>query len=77
MYEECRNKCLTENKPCVSNNCQQWINYSKDLNCTLIAVKNNGAMTLEETGERLGISYVAVKRIEDKALKKLTRKLED
>ena len=48
--------------------------YEKDLNCTLVAVDNHGSMTLRETGDRLGISFVRVKQIQDVALQKLAVK---
>tara|TARA_Y100000034_G_C6735449_1_gene326101 strand:+ start:472 stop:627 length:156 start_codon:yes stop_codon:yes gene_type:complete len=42
------------------------------LNCALIAVEKNGAMTLREIADRLEISFVRVKQIQDKALLKLS-----
>ena len=53
--------------------CRQWINYEEDKNCTLIAVEKNGNMTLREVADRLGVSFVRVKQIEDKLLKKLSK----
>ena len=46
-----------------------------DLNCTILAVKNNRGepMTLRQIGERLGVSFVRVKQIEDELLKKLAK----
>jgi DNA-directed RNA polymerase specialized sigma subunit len=38
----------------------------------LIAVEKHGSMTLREVSERLGISFVRVKQIQDKAVKKLS-----
>jgi len=52
--------------------CKYWIKYEDDLNCTLIAVEKHGSMTLREVSERLGISFVRVKQIQDKAVKKLS-----
>jgi len=50
-----------------------WLDYKEDQNCTLIAVKKNGQMTLEEVGKRLDISYVRVKQIEKASLMKLQK----
>ena len=61
--------------PCNNRDCRQWINYPEDNNCVLEAVRKNGKMTLRECAKRLGVSYVRVKQIEDKALKKLEKKL--
>ncbi len=60
---------------CQNKECRQWIDYSEDDNCVLVAVKKNGIMTLRECAKRLGVSYVRVKQIEDKAIKKLEKKL--
>tara|TARA_Y100000296_G_C5062226_1_gene200474 strand:- start:109 stop:537 length:429 start_codon:yes stop_codon:yes gene_type:complete len=53
--------------------CRHWIDYEDDLNCVLIAIENNGRMTLREAAERLNVSFVRVKQIQDKGLKKLTK----
>ena len=54
--------------------CRQWLDYEEDLNCTLIAVDKHGPMTLREVGDRLGISFVRVKQLQDIALAKLSAK---
>ena len=54
--------------------CNLWIKYGKDLNCTLVSVKKHGRLGLKEVGERLGISYVRVSQIEKEAFKKLKKK---
>lgn len=68
-------KCLEDNKKqgtaCTQVECRNWIDYEKDTNCVLEAVRKNGTMTLREVSERMGISFVRVKQIEEKALKKL------
>ena len=70
-------KCLEEAKHnkncCQKKDCRQWIDYEDDLNCTLeaIAKNDNKPMTLREAGQRLGVSFVRIKQIEDIALKKL------
>lgn len=70
------NKCVDKiGKICENKECRQWIDYPEDDNCVLVAVEKNGRMTLRECAKRLGVSYVRVKQIEDKALKKLEKKL--
>jgi len=71
----CVEKCFEENKTCNEEKCKNWINYNKDLNCLEIAIKKNGAMTLCQAAERLGISYVRVAQIEKKAIRKLQKKV--
>jgi hypothetical protein len=70
--KNCCNFCVIKNSPCHVNDCKHWIDYKDDLNCTLIAVEKHGAMTLREISERMGISFVRVKQIQDKAIKKLS-----
>ena len=68
-FEQCENK----NQCCKKKECRLWIDYDDDLNCTAIAVKNHpeGNMTLREVADRIGVSFVRIKQIEEKALNKL------
>ena len=50
---------------------RSWIDSPEDNNCMYEAIKKNGAMTLEEVGRRLGISFVRVRQIEQAAMRKL------
>tara|TARA_R100000734_G_C3213560_1_gene27773 strand:- start:163 stop:432 length:270 start_codon:yes stop_codon:yes gene_type:complete len=70
---KCYKQCKSENKSCNQSECRLWIDYEKDLNCTIVAVDKNpeDKMTLREVADRLGISFVRVKQIEEKALNKL------
>jgi len=70
--KSCLLTCKELNVVCPVEECRNWINYESDLNCTLEAVNKSGCMTLRETAERLQISFVRVKQIEDKALKKIS-----
>ena len=77
---KCKTAVLLTNKACEECKCRMWLDYEEDLNCTLIAVDKHGAMTLREVGDRLGISFVRVKQIQDVALAKLAvknKKLKD
>ena len=69
--KKCCEACQENEVSCPVKECKHWIDYEDDLNCTLIAVEEHGRLTLRETADRLGISFVRVKQIEDKALKKL------
>ncbi len=70
---KCFKQCQTENQACNQTECRLWINYEDDLNCTIVAVNKHpdSKMTLREVADRLGISFVRVKQIEEKALNKL------
>ena len=77
---KCKTAVLLRNKACEECKCRLWLDYKEDLNCTLIAVDKHGPLTLREVGDRLGISFVRVKQIQDGALGKLgvkNKKLKD
>jgi hypothetical protein len=69
----CAEVCLKDNNLCDQEECRMWINYEDDLNCTEIAIKKNGAMTLKQVGDRLRISHVRVTQIEKEVLNKLQK----
>ena len=72
-YEICQNSKIT----CKQKDCRCWMDYEKDLNCTIVAVRRHGSLTLREIGERLSLSFVRIKQIQDKALKKLSKRLQN
>ena len=71
---KCKTGVILRNKPCEECECRMWLDYESDLNCTLIAVDKHGPLNLRQIGERLGISFVRVKQIQDVALSKLSSK---
>ncbi len=71
----CAIKCLEEKKACEETGCRQWIDYCKDFNCSHIAVKKNGSMTLQEVAKRLHLSHVRISQVEKEALRKLQKKI--
>ena len=76
MTDTEQNNCMNpDGSPCTKENCRHWIDYPEDGNCVLRAVKNNGAMTLDECSKRLGISLVRVSQIEKQAIKKLFKRI--
>jgi len=62
---------MQEEKSCTMSDCRHFIDFKDEYNCTLIAIYENGPMTLREIGDRLGISFARVKQIETLALKKI------
>tara|TARA_R100001082_G_C4321558_1_gene141360 strand:- start:439 stop:657 length:219 start_codon:yes stop_codon:yes gene_type:complete len=62
---------MQKRKNCDVRDCRHFIEYKKEYNCALIAIYENGPMTLREIGDRLGISFARVKQIESAALKKI------
>ncbi len=68
---KCLETCKILKTACPVEECRYWIDYPGDMNCTFEAVEVHGDMTLREVADRLGISFVRVKQIQDKALKKI------
>ncbi len=73
--KDCSKACKDNDEPCPFNECKHHITYEKDFNCDLISVDRHGEMTLRDIADRIGVSFVRVKQIEDAALKKLSKKL--
>jgi hypothetical protein len=70
-------KCIEEKKQgnfaCSESKCDYWIDYEKDLNCAFVCIDKNGPLTLRGTADRLGVSYVRVQQIEQRAMKKIEK----
>jgi len=75
--KSCTDCCRALNEPCPFDTCRYHLDFEEDLNCTLIAVDKNGPMTLRQVGERLGISFVRVKQIEEKTKQKLHKRIKN
>lgn len=83
--KSCCNACVVNNVGCPvgefdkkhhPSGCKYWINYEEDFNCSLISIEKNGPMTFEEVSIRFGnISGPGVKLIQDRAIKKINKKL--
>lgn len=67
----CSHACISNNVECEFSECEHWISFGEDHNCDLISIKKHGPLTLRQVGERMGVSYVRIKQIEDAALKKI------
>ena len=59
--KKCSKLCIHHDVSCPNEDCRYWINFSEDLNCTFIAIKKHGAMTLREVARRTGVSFVRIK----------------
>ena len=73
---DCAIECRKDQKPCGEKSCRKWIDYEDDLNCCLISIsEKKGGLTLMETGDRFGLSFVRVRQIEKMALEKLSKRI--
>ena len=70
---ECSRKCIRSKCGCTQEGCRYWINYKPEYNCTLVAIYENGKMTLRQVADRIGLSFARIKQIETAALKKLKK----
>ena len=73
--KSCCNCCIVNDVGCPIEDCRHWIDYEDDLNCSLIAVEKHGTMTLREVSDRMGITFVRVKQIQEKSLKKFMTRI--
>jgi len=73
----CVELCRSKNSSCENKSCRKWIDYEEDLNCTHIAIDKHGSMTLRSIGKRLKVSFVRIKQIQDRALRKLLPKVQN
>lgn len=69
----CSKVCQKHNTSCPNQECRYWVDYEGDHNCCLISIEKHGAMKLREVAERIGVSYVRIKHIQDAALVKLSK----
>lgn len=76
MSEE-YNACRCETFGLDKSECRNKIDFPEDNDCVLVSVDKYGELTLRECAERLGVSYVRVKQIQDKAMRKLAKLKED
>jgi hypothetical protein len=70
---ECAKKCYIAKECCSNTECRLFIDYEEDYNCTLVAAKKHGPMTLEQIGHRIGVSTVRAKQVLDATLLKLKK----
>jgi|TARA_R110000823_G_scaffold240547_4_gene365470 hypothetical protein len=74
---ECAKFCLKNKECCEAHTCKHHIDYEKEFNCSLISICENGAMSLREVAERMGLSFARIKQIETKALLKVRKRFPD
>ncbi len=72
---DCTKKCYQHKTPCAERTCRLYLDFPEDLNCTDIAVRKHGPMTLQQIGERHGVSIVRAKQLVDESLAKLKKTL--
>jgi len=70
---KCAKTCVRAATSCQQQECRLWMEHAPDLNCSLVAIQRHGSMTLHEVADRLKMSYVRVKQIQDEAIEKIDK----
>jgi hypothetical protein len=70
---KCSLKCIELETECPNTDCRYWIEHNDSLNCTFIAVDKHGGMDLRTVGDIMGVSFVRIKQIQDKAVGKINK----
>ena len=73
--KKCSKICQENNVECPNTDCRYWVDHQNSLNCTFIAIDNNGEMDLRTIGDIMGVSFVRIKQIQDKAIVKINKAL--
>ena len=75
MKKKCFDICVDNDVSCPVDDCRYWINYEEDLNCAIVCANQNGPLSLREISDRMGVSFVRVKQIQDLIVDKFTKRL--
>ena len=72
---KCTFKCLELNTECPNTDCRYWVEHQESLNCCFVAIEKNGEMDLRTIGDIMGVSFVRIKQLQDKAMVKINKAL--
>lgn len=73
--KKCSLKCIELKTECPNTDCRYYVEHQNSLNCTFIAIEQNGEMDLRTIGDIMGVSFVRIKQIQDKAVQKVNKVL--
>jgi hypothetical protein len=73
--KKCSQKCIDLDTECPNVDCRYWVEHQNSLNCTFIAIEKHGEMDLRSVGDIMGVSFVRIKQIQDKAVQKVNKLL--
>ena len=75
MKKKCFDICKDKEVSCPVIDCRYWMDYEEDLNCTIVCANENGPLSLREISDRMGVSFVRIKQIQDLTVEKFTKRL--
>ena len=68
---KCLETCRRLSVSCPNQSCRLWIDSEGEYNCIQEALRTREYLTLREVADRMGMSFVRVKQIQDVALNKI------
>ncbi len=71
--KKCIYKNLVNDTDCSDNQCRYWVDCKEEKNCTFIAIRNHGSMSLRKVADIMNVSHVTVQNVQDQALQKVER----
>jgi len=71
--KKCIYKNLANDTSCSDKQCRYWVDCKEEKNCTFIAIRNHGAMSLRKVADIMNVSHVTVQNVQDQALQKVER----
>ena len=75
MKKKCFQMCVDADITCPVKDCRFWINHKQDLNCTIVCANQNAPLSLREVSDRMGVSFVRIKQIQDITVDKFVKRL--
>lgn len=73
--KKCSQRCIDLETECPNTDCRYWVQHENSLNCAFIAIEKHGEMDLRTVGDIMGVSFVRIKQIQDKAVQKVNKLL--
>ncbi len=73
---KCLEACKRLGVSCPNEDCRLWISSEHEYNCIQEALEGKDYLTLREVADRMGMSFVRVKQLQDVALNKIKNSFE-
>ena len=74
---KCLDTCKELDVSCPVDQCRSWIPYEKEYNCLHETLNRTDSLTLREIAERMNLSFVRIKQIQDKAVSKIKKSFKE
>ena len=74
---KCLDACKKLDVSCPNEDCRLWISYEEEYNCVYETLNKTDYLTLREIADRLGLSFVRIKQIQDHAISKIKKSFKE